>query len=291
MRARRWALGIRPAYKMVDTCAGEFPSATPYLYSSYDEESEAPRERPALGRHPRQRAEPDRAGRRVRLLLRARRAWRCAKQGYRDDHDQLEPRDGLHRFRHLRQAVLRAADARGRARDRRARAADRRDRAARRPDAAQADARARGGRRARSSARRPTRSTSPRTGAASRRSRRELGVTQPPNGTATSVEEAVEAARAGSAIRCWCGPSYVLGGRAMEIVYDEPSLRELLRRARRASSEERPVLIDRFLEDAFEADVDAICRRRRASSSAASCSTSRTPASTPATRRACCRRT
>src|SRR5262249_59676652 len=43
VRARRWALGIRPAYKMVDTCAGEFPSETPYLYSSYDEESEAPK--------------------------------------------------------------------------------------------------------------------------------------------------------------------------------------------------------------------------------------------------------
>ncbi|MDP9279886.1 MAG: carbamoyl-phosphate synthase large subunit, partial [Gemmatimonadota bacterium] len=42
-RARRIGLGIVPAYKMVDTCAGEFPSATPYLYSSYDEESEAPR--------------------------------------------------------------------------------------------------------------------------------------------------------------------------------------------------------------------------------------------------------
>ncbi|HET6761169.1 MAG TPA: carbamoyl-phosphate synthase large subunit, partial [Gemmatimonadaceae bacterium] len=42
-RARRIELGIVPAYKMVDTCAGEFPSATPYLYSSYDEESEAPR--------------------------------------------------------------------------------------------------------------------------------------------------------------------------------------------------------------------------------------------------------
>ncbi|HEY6089179.1 MAG TPA: carbamoyl-phosphate synthase large subunit, partial [Gemmatimonadaceae bacterium] len=42
-RAERIELGIVPAYKMVDTCAGEFPSATPYLYSSYDEESEAPR--------------------------------------------------------------------------------------------------------------------------------------------------------------------------------------------------------------------------------------------------------
>src|SRR5437870_9660255 len=43
VREERWSLGVRPAYKMVDTCAGEFPSATPYLYSSYDEESEAPR--------------------------------------------------------------------------------------------------------------------------------------------------------------------------------------------------------------------------------------------------------
>src|SRR6202000_456006 len=43
VRKRRWSLGVRPAYKMVDTCAGEFPSATPYLYGSYDEESEAPR--------------------------------------------------------------------------------------------------------------------------------------------------------------------------------------------------------------------------------------------------------
>src|SRR5688572_13601933 len=41
VRKRRWTLGVRPAYKMLDTCAGEFPSATPYLYSSYDEESEA----------------------------------------------------------------------------------------------------------------------------------------------------------------------------------------------------------------------------------------------------------
>jgi len=43
VRERRHALRIRPAYKMVDTCAGEFPSSTPYLYSCYDEESEAPR--------------------------------------------------------------------------------------------------------------------------------------------------------------------------------------------------------------------------------------------------------
>ena len=43
VRNRRWAAGVRPVYKMVDTCAGEFPSATPYLYSCYDEENDAPR--------------------------------------------------------------------------------------------------------------------------------------------------------------------------------------------------------------------------------------------------------
>ena len=42
VREHRWTLGVIPAYKMVDTCAGEFPSSTPYLYSSYDEENEAP---------------------------------------------------------------------------------------------------------------------------------------------------------------------------------------------------------------------------------------------------------
>jgi carbamoyl-phosphate synthase large subunit len=40
-RAMRWALGVRPSYKMIDTCAGEFPSTTPYLYGCYDEENEA----------------------------------------------------------------------------------------------------------------------------------------------------------------------------------------------------------------------------------------------------------
>jgi carbamoyl-phosphate synthase large subunit len=81
-------------------------------------------------------------------------------------------------------------------------------------------------------------------------------VRQPPNGTATSVDEAVAvAARVGYPVLV--RPSYVLGGRAMEIVYDERSLREYFVRAVRVS-EDRPVLVDRFLEDAFEADVDAI---------------------------------
>jgi len=41
IREQRWSLGIHPAYKTVDTCAGEFPSSTPYLYSSYDDENES----------------------------------------------------------------------------------------------------------------------------------------------------------------------------------------------------------------------------------------------------------
>ena len=74
-------------------------------------------ERPEVGRHSRQRSEPDRPGRGVRLLLRAR-GDGASRAGVRDDHDQLESRDRVDRLRHLGQAVLRAAHARGRAGDR-----------------------------------------------------------------------------------------------------------------------------------------------------------------------------
>ena len=74
-------------------------------------------ERTAIGRDPRQRPESHRAGRRVRLLLRAR-GDGAPRAGIRDDHDQLESGDRLDRLRHLGQAVLRAAHVRGRARDR-----------------------------------------------------------------------------------------------------------------------------------------------------------------------------
>jgi len=57
-------------------------------------------------------------------------------------------------------------------------------------------------------------------------------------------------------------PSYVLGGRAMEIIYDEKSLRDYFRRTV-VVSPDHPILIDRFLEDAFEADVDAVCDGER----------------------------
>jgi carbamoyl-phosphate synthase large subunit len=90
---------------------------------------------------------------------------------------------------------------------------------------------------------------------------RELGVAVPECGTATSVEEAVEIAN-GIGYPVLVRPSYVLGGRAMEIVYDEPSLREYFVRAVQASPE-HPVLLDLFLEDAFEADVDAVADGER----------------------------
>src|SRR6185295_811875 len=53
-------------------------------------------------------------------------------------------------------------------------------------------------------------------------------------------------------------PSYVLGGRAMEIVYDDQSLRSYMQRAVDLAPD-RPVLVDKFLEDAIELDVDAVC--------------------------------
>jgi hypothetical protein len=93
------------------------------------------------------RPEPHRSGHRIRLLLRAC-GHGAARGRLRDHHGELQSRDGLDRLRHLRSAVLRAADVRGRHGDHREGEARRGDRAVRRPDAAEAVAGARGGRRA-----------------------------------------------------------------------------------------------------------------------------------------------
>jgi carbamoyl-phosphate synthase large subunit len=253
-RARRIGFGIVPAYKMVDTCAGEFPSATPYLYSSYDEESEAPRSGKRsvviLG------SGPNRIGQGVEFdYCCVRAALALRDQGYEtiminsnpetvstdfDISDKLyfEPLTLEHvldivereqplgvivqlggqtplKLTHgLEQAGVPILGTQ--------------------PDAIDtAEDRKRFDAIARS-----------------------LGIRQPENGIATSLEEAVTAAkRIGYPVLV--RPSYVLGGRAMEIVYDETSLTQYFERAARVS-EDKPVLIDRFLEDAFEADVDAI---------------------------------
>lgn len=254
VRERRWGMGIRPSYKMVDTCAGEFPSNTPYLYSTYDEESEAPRSGRKsviiLG------SGPNRIGQGVEFdycCVRAALALREA--GYEtimvnsnpetvstdfDTSDKLyfEPLT----FEHVLEIVQRE-----------------------RPVGVIVQL---GGQtplklvKPLEAAGVPILGTSPEAiDIAEDRERfeklaRELGVTQPPNGTATSVDAAVAiAARIGYPVLV--RPSYVLGGRAMEIVYDEASLRDYFVRAVRVS-EERPVLVDAFLEDAFEADVDAL---------------------------------
>ncbi|MCL4214849.1 MAG: carbamoyl-phosphate synthase large subunit [Gemmatimonadales bacterium] len=254
VRERRWGMGIRPSYKMVDTCAGEFPSNTPYLYSTYDEESEAPRSGRKsviiLG------SGPNRIGQGVEFdycCVRAALALREA--GYEtimvnsnpetvstdfDTSDKLyfEPLT----FEHVLEIVQREQ-----------------------PVGVIVQL---GGQtplklvKPLEAAGVPILGTSPEAiDIAEDRERfeklaRELGVTQPPNGTATSVDAAVAiAARIGYPVLV--RPSYVLGGRAMEIVYDEASLRDYFVRAVRVS-EERPVLVDAFLEDAFEADVDAL---------------------------------
>ncbi len=259
VRERRWAMGIRPVYKMVDTCAGEFPSNTPYLYSTYDDESEAPRSGRKsvviLG------SGPNRIGQGVEFdYCCVRAAIALREKGYEtimvnsnpetvstdwDTSDKLyfEPLT----LEHVLEIVQREQPV---------------------------------GVIVQLGGQTPLKLTRPLEAAgvtilgtspdsidsAEDRRRfekiaRDLGVAQPPNGTATSVDGAVEAAtRIGYPVLV--RPSYVLGGRAMEIVYDEPTLRDYFVRAVRVS-EDRPVLIDSFLEDAYEFDVDAISDGRQ----------------------------
>ncbi|MDX1394106.1 MAG: carbamoyl-phosphate synthase large subunit [Gemmatimonadota bacterium] len=255
LRDARWVAELRPVFRTVDTCAGEFPAATPYLYSTYESENESirsdRRKIVILG------SGPNRIGQGIEFdycCVSASLALR--EEGFEtimvnsnpetvstdfDISDKLyfEPltvEDVLEIVEHERrdgvvvqfggQTPLRIArrleglgvPILGTSVDSIDRAEDRR-----RFDAL-CD---------------------------------ELGIPAPPGGTATSVDEAVEIA-AGIGYPVLVRPSYVLGGRAMEIVYDEPSLRQYFGRAIQASPE-HPVLLDRFLEDAFEADVDAVC--------------------------------
>jgi carbamoyl-phosphate synthase large subunit len=254
VRTERHRLGVRPAYKTVDTCAGEFPSSTPYLYSSYDEENEARASGEQtvviLG------SGPNRIGQGVEFdycCVRAAIAFR--ELGYRtvmvnsnpetvstdfDISDALyfEPLtlEDVLEIVAVEQPIGVVVQFGGQTPLRLARGLEREGIA--------------------------ILGTSPEAiDLAEDRGRfeaitRELGVAQPPSGVAFSVDEAVAvAARVGYPVLV--RPSYVLGGRAMEIVYDDASLRSYFERAVRVAPE-HPVLIDSFLEDAFEADVDAI---------------------------------
>ncbi|MDX2235483.1 MAG: carbamoyl-phosphate synthase large subunit [Hyphomonadaceae bacterium] len=86
---------------------------------------------------------------------------------------------------------------------------------------------------------------------------KKIGLKQPENATARSETEALEAARA-VGYPVVLRPSFVLGGRAMEIVYDDEGLMRYVTHAVKASANS-PVLVDRYLRDAIEVDVDAVC--------------------------------
>ncbi|MBV9266645.1 MAG: carbamoyl-phosphate synthase large subunit [Acidobacteriaceae bacterium] len=88
----------------------------------------------------------------------------------------------------------------------------------------------------------------------------DLAIPSPPNGAATTIEEACQVARQ-LGFPVLVRPSYVLGGRAMTIAYNEDTVRRYMQEAT-TFSVKRPVLIDRFLEDATEVDVDALCDGR-----------------------------
>ena len=90
---------------------------------------------------------------------------------------------------------------------------------------------------------------------------KKLNLTQPENGTATSVAEAKEVANI-IGYPSWCALPTCLGGRAMEIVYAEGDLESFTEKAHEASPD-HPILIDKFLEDAIEIDVDAVADGER----------------------------
>jgi carbamoyl-phosphate synthase large subunit len=254
VRQQRQALGVRPTYHMVDTCAGEFPAATPYLYSSYEDETEAPasdrRKVVILG------SGPNRIGQGIEFdYCCVQAALALREDGYETIMVNSNPEtvstdfdisDKLYFEPLTLEDVLEIVERE-------------------RPEGVIVQL---GGQTPLKLAKPLQELGVPILGTpvdeidrAEDRDRfaalcRDIGANVPPNGIATSVEQAVRVAtEVGYPVLV--RPSYVLGGRAMEIVYDEPSLLDYFDRAVRASPD-HPVLIDRFLEDAFEADVDAL---------------------------------
>jgi carbamoyl-phosphate synthase large subunit len=259
VRKRRHAAGIRPVYKRVDTCAAEFATKTAYMYSSYDEEDEseptANRKIMVLG------GGPNRIGQGIEFdycCVHAALALRedgyetimvnCNPETVSTDYDTS---DRLYFEPLTLEDVLEIVD---------------REKpegvivqfGGQTPLKLARDLEAAGV---------PIIGTSPDSiDRAEDRERfqqmiHELGLLQPPNRTARTEDGALAAAKE-IGYPVVVRPSYVLGGRAMEIVHAETDLRRYMREAVKVSNDS-PVLIDRFLNDAIEVDVDAICDGKR----------------------------
>jgi carbamoyl-phosphate synthase large subunit len=258
VRGVRHALGVRPVFKTVDTCAAEFAALTPYHYSSYDEESEvAPRDEPAvlvLG------SGPNRIGQGIEFdysCVHASFALRA--QGYRTVMVNCNPEtvstdydtsDRLYFEPLTLEDVLEVVHAEQQAG----------------PVAGVVVQL--GGQtplglaRGLAAAGVPVVGTTPEAIhlAEDRGSfatvLADAGLVAPRHGTATSFDAARRVA-AGIGYPVLVRPSYVLGGRGMQIVYDEEQLETYMAEATEVSAD-RPVLVDRFLDDAVEIDVDAL---------------------------------
>ncbi|WP_043263487.1 carbamoyl-phosphate synthase large subunit [Streptomyces sp. CT34] len=258
VREVRHALGVRPVFKTVDTCAAEFAARTPYFYSSYDEETEvAPREKPAviiLG------SGPNRIGQGIEFDYSCVHAsFALSDAGYETVMVNCNPEtvstdydtsDRLYFEPLTLEDVLEIVHAETQAGP----VAGVVVQLGGQTPLGLAQALKDNGV--------PIVGTSPEAidlaeeRGAFGRVLTEAGLPAPKYGTAFSFGEAKTiAAEIGYPVMV--RPSYVLGGRGMEIVYDEPSLAEYLER-HAGLIDRHPVLIDRFLDDAIEIDVDAL---------------------------------
>jgi carbamoyl-phosphate synthase large subunit len=255
VRARREALGVTPVFKTVDTCAGEFAARTPYHYSTYQEETETgDADRPRvviLG------AGPNRIGQGIEFdYACVHAAFALEEAGFASVMINSNPETVSTDYdtaSRLYFEPLAAEDVLAVCQ-------------AERPVGVIAQL---GGQTPLELARTlrdegvPILGTPPEAiDLAEDRGRfaallQELEIPAPPHGEARTMSEARDvAARIGYPVVV--RPSYVLGGRAMEIVYDDEELERFVGMAAEASPE-HPVLIDRFLEGAIEVDVDAVC--------------------------------
>jgi carbamoyl-phosphate synthase large subunit len=258
VRGVRWALDVRPVYKTVDTCAAEFAARTPYHYSSYDEETEVePRTKPAviiLG------SGPNRIGQGIEFdysCVHASMALsqagfetvmvNCNPETVSTDYDTS---DRLYFEPLTLEDVLEVVHAEQQAGPVAGVIVQLGGQTPLGLAQGLADAGV------------PVVGTSPEAihlaeeRGAFGRVLAEAGLPAPKHGTATSFDQARGIAdEIGYPVLV--RPSYVLGGRGMEIVYDETSLERFIERATEISPA-HPVLVDRFLDDAVEIDVDAL---------------------------------